>query len=187
MYREETPAVTFSADHMWCYSSLTPTFPNVTSGVNHTIRAVRISLHIQFERSYPVRLFLVHIRNWDPTQAGEFNPFLYYDSPLSTTFPSESPAPNPISFGSFYDAGNSGNVQVVYDKVFQPPYAPTQTTQPQTFLRLTVGKGYDISFTDKDGRYGLHRWCVCAIYSGTLTVNPSFSIISRIAYTNVGG
>lgn len=166
-----------------------PFFPNLLgqegTPFDHKIRCVYLEFHWPINVGYSTRIFILHIRNWSSTEANYLNPFAYWDSPISRASP-QTPSTQvlPIPFSGFYDTGNSGNIRVIYDRVFDPP--PTGQGTARRYLRFVVGRGYDISFTDEDVAYGQNRWVLAIMINGPNLADPTIGSPSvRLAYTNV--
>lgn len=174
---------TWSSDRRWAYSSFLPIIPPSVTDLGHSIRVVYGAVHMTMSHNAPVRVFIVHVRNWSTTEAELFNPFLAFDSPLSLPSPGTDPPYTPIAFDGFYNTSTSGNIRVAFDKVYRAP--ATAGTQPINYLRYNFARGFDVSFIDGNSAYGRNRWVFCLLFSLPPS-NTSATFSWRFGYTNVG-
>lgn len=172
---------TWSSDRRWAYSSFLPIIPSGVQDLGHTIRVVYGAVHMTMSHQGPVRVFLVHVRNWATTEAETLNPFIAFDSPLS--LPAIDGSFTPIAFDGFYNTSTSGNMLVALDKVYRAP--ATAGTQPINYLRYNFARGYDVTFVEGRPSYGRNRWIFCLLFSLPPS-NTSATFSWRFGYTNVG-
>lgn len=181
-FNQSNVAYTWALDYTRAYS---PLFPPVISGSGHKIRIVYIEVSLVIPNGVPCRVIIVRHKLASPasdTQSG--NPFSLPDSPLSTNTTSTSQFLS-IAFNGFYSQGSSGNIQVIYDKLFN---VLSQGSSPPTrYFKLTFGRGYTCNFIDSTSKYGRNRFQICLMYATSPGDQETLRFNYRIAYTNVGG
>lgn len=181
-YESPDVAISWDSTKTYGHSTWIPLFNStfVSENLGHKIRIVYISIHGLIPITQPLRVFLLLWRDRTEATLSE-SPFTAIDSPLCVT--QSDGVEVGIPFQGFYSSGCSGNIKVLYDKV----YLPNDSIQ-QRYIRLNFARGYEMSFTDGQRARGRNRWQLAFIYSSAPSSTTPFpTLYSRVAYTNVGG